>query len=439
MRAIVFVLSLALFTGCASNFTNNHQYFTAYEFGELTQAENSLSNIVSKKVPNNNFQQSKDAVCLLLDRATMRFTMNNIVGAAKDYLLAIEAMDFYTQDCTAEMFTQVLLDDECCAYSGEDYEQILARVYFALVLLHQGDYGNAYAILRQAEELQQRKKELYAHNKITENYELIDNSVAKYLLAAILENRGDFSNAYILYNQVKSILNADHIPFECQDNPSKKRENATVLVLCHNGNSPRKVSGTCNASVASSIALELLLSTQNIPPAVSSMTGIPIPLLMQRAMSEPRPTYVTIDGCEQYLAPFFDVSSTAYKQLHQKMPLIVARGVARFALRRSAVAYAQNQDPCLGSIVDIAMLVANANTQADTRSWLTLPNTIDLTRFDISSGNHELTVHVDVAMQPPFKGVYNLILLPGDLCIINVFNFSPGISSVQIPQRFINN
>lgn len=427
VRFLLYTMALFL-SSCSTAIGSRQEYISAYQAGNLPYAENALTKTISKEIPVNNYQSSNDAVWLLLDRATTRFIMNDIEGSIDDFRLAVEALDYYNQGSPSESLSKVLLQDELGAYACDDFEQVLARVYFALALFQNGDDNNAFALLRQAEEVQQKKKEIYKTDRLAEYYTLVENPLAKYIMALFLEKRGDISNAEILYRQA-SALNG------CEYSLNAGRDQATVLVIGHNGNAPYKVSGTTDASVASAAALEILLACHNIDPAYSSLTGIPIPILLQKYGSNPVPLCVFLDKEKKDLIPFYDITSTAYDQLEKQMPLIAARGVARFLIRRSAVAYAQKQDPCLGTFVDIAVLIANANTKADTRSWSTLPARIDLARFDLEPGCHTFSMEC----APPFLNKYSLQLKAGDLCIINIFHIHPGVVAVQVPQHFVIN
>ena len=255
-------------------------------------------------------------------------------GSHSDYRLALEALDYYNQEAPGESVTKFLLEDGLSAYSGEEFEQVLARVYFSLALWHEGDEGNAFALLRQAEEVQQKKQEMYRLSRLTENFQLIENPVAKYLMAAVLENRGDVSQASLLYRQTAQLLHLEQLPPEM----APQSKGATVILICHNGNAPRKISETSDASIASAIALEMILCSQHIDPAISSLTGIPVPALMQTMDALPSPVKAWVDGEQKELISIYDVRTTAAQQLDQKLPLIVARGAARFLTRRGAVA-----------------------------------------------------------------------------------------------------
>lgn len=437
MRHIHAIVLMALCCACSVPLAQRAEYLQAYNQGDLNYAESKLNKTIAHEIPNGNLLRSKDAVWLCLDRATMRFAKGNINEAISDFRLAIDAMDYYSQACTAETMQQIAIQDDLSAYAGEDFEQVLARIYFALALLHEGDTPNAFALLRQAEELQQTKQALYGKVAYTKHYHLVDNAIGKYLFASLLENRGDYSNAKILYEQTGTLVGENLIKGDLERLP-RKEENATVLVICHNGRVPQKVSMTAEACVASAIALEMFLSTQNIKPALSSLPGIPVPVLCENWNYMPSITDVTIDGKKKEVRQWYDVATTAEQQLIQQHPVIVARGVARFALRRALVGYAQRQDPTLGALSDIAMLIANASTQADTRSWTTLPSSIDLARYDLKPGEHELKIDIFPNGSPPRTKRSVLNLKANDFCVINIFNISPHVSEVLIPSRFLN-
>jgi uncharacterized protein len=425
---IIFLLPILFLTSCSTATRCRNEYTSAYRQGNFSQSEIRLTQQISKEMPTEQFQESPEAVWLLLDRATTRFAMGNMEGAISDYKQAIEAIDYYCQELSSESLGKLLMQDELGAYIAEDFEQVLARLYFALALLHEGDEGNAYALLRQAEMLQQEKREQYASSELTCNYQLVDNAACKYLLALLLERRNDLSNASLLYRQAKSL--------SCQTLEAQENRGATVLLICHNGNVPEKISVITNASVASLVALEIFLDgTEIAPPAACELGGIPVPALRDPLFSQPIPTFASLDGQQQLLAPWYDVSRVAKQQLDQKMPVIAARSLARYLIRRAAVGYAKEQDPDLGAVIDLGMLMANLTTKADTRSWTTLPAAIDLGRYEVPQGDHRLIIQTSAGQ----SFTSTLALNSGDLCVINIFNIQPGVTQIQIPQRFLKN
>ncbi len=430
---IVLAFSLSLLTSCSTTILSQRgPYLRAYHEGAFCQAEQKIDTLAYQTQADQSFQSSKESSWILLDRATMRFAMNKTEEAIANYSQALEALDYYDQTLPTEQCAQLLLQDETSAYQADDFEQVLARVYFALALLHQGDESNAYALLRQAEEYQQEKKQFYAKVPFTRHYRLTDNGLSKYLFALLLERRGDVSNAHILYRQASQLLSSSCEAF-CHLKQSPQQ--ATILVICHNGNAPYKISVTSPASVASACALEFLLASQRIDPAWSTLTGIPVPALQQWPGSYPLPTYAQLDNLQCSLAPFCNINQIAKEELQQKIPVIAARGVARLLMRRCAVGYFDRQDPCLGMLADLTMMMINDQARADTRSWTTLPATIDLARFDTEPGCHCLTIQVHEGISDHRS--YRLNLKPHDLCIIHIFNIHPGVRQILIPSRYL--
>lgn len=432
MAKLLLLLSCFLCLGCSSTaiLAQRGSYLRAYHQGDLDCAENNLDNLANKESLQQSYTKSKDATWILLDRATTRFAMGKSDDAVDDYAKAIESIDYYNQDLTTERIGQILLQDETGAYQADDFEQVLARVYFAFALIHEDDESNAYAILRKAEEIQQEKRALYSKIPFTKHYRLSDNGLSKYLFALLLEKRGDCANAKILFQQAMELISCDAIEM-----PQKNGQQASVLVVCHNGNAPYKISVMSPASIASAAALEILLAAHHNRPVLSTMMGIPVPALRYWPGSDPRPTYADVDGIRKPLLPFYSVSKAAADELNQKIPVIAARGVARLAIRRTAVGYLEKQDPCLGALADLTMCVVNSQTRADTRSWTTLPAFLDASHFYLEPGCHAIQIEVCEKDRKVVKN-YQLQLKPNDLCIIHVFNIHPGVTQVLIPYRF---
>lgn len=409
-----------LFTSCTRTHAFRDSYLAPYQAGDLVIAEQTLNKALKDSLSQRDFKRNSDSVWMLLDRGTIRFAEGKAEEAIQDYQLAIEAIDYYNQSSTHDTLSQYILQDDQAAYAGDPYEQILARVYFALSLAHSGDYSNAHALLRQAEAIQQRFHGSH------------DNPLAKYLLALFSERNNDLSNAKILYEQVQGLLDCQ-VPI-----PNFKTNDATLIILCHNGNIPRKLSSTCQGTVVSAVLLEQILKASNhkLDPAWSSYTGIPIPVLYQPPFSRPVCLYAAVDKEAKPFTPMLNVAALAEKELKLKTPVIAARALARMIIRRAAIGYVQEQDRNLGALADLGMLLANLNTSADTRSWSTLPSSIDLTRFALPQGVHKIAIK-DAAgsfSTDPLE----VNLQAQDLCIVHIFNLHPGITTVIIPEKFQN-
>lgn len=428
-----------LFSSCSSFIAERNQYLIPYHEGNLSLASCKMTSTLNKALPHGDYRESIDATWLLLDSATMHFSQGDINQAIQDYNKAIEAIDYYSQTVISEQLGKVLLQDELGGYAGEDFEQILARIYFALALIHQGDYGNAHALLRQVEDVQQKKIDSYQNSPITKNYTLIENALGKYLLAILSEKKQDFSNARILYQQALEMIDSEQIENDLSQlqNPSQTKDTATVLVLCHNGNIPEKISTISPPSIASTAALEIFLGRRNDCFKLTALSGIPTPTLITSSYPSSIPTYCGFNDDQKPLEILYPVAHIAYHELEQQKPIIVARGIARYLLRRETLNCISEQNRNFGTFADLAMLVANLNTKADTRSWTTLPESIDFSRYQLSPGNHQLKIHLRPSSGFSRDYRYDLKLKDGDLCIIHIFNIHPHVTNILVPNRFL--
>lgn len=416
---------VALFlTACTSLVSQREGYVIDYQAGNFDQAEAKVSCLLDKKSEN-------DEVWLRLDRAMAEFAAGKSPAAIDDFNAALERLDYYNQCGLLEILGKTLFTDRASPWRGDDYEQLLVRLYFALALLQNGDESNAYAILRQAEEWTQTKQAEYAQSRATCHLALPANKITKYLFALLLNKKGEKSSAEILLRQTEDPTLALPAP-----------DAATVVILCHNGMAPYKYSKLSPASQASAFALEYFLNCHNSchnTMALSTLAGIPLAELADRPYSYPVQTVAWIDGCERPLTLAVPIADEAVRELYQKRPLLIAQGVARLALRRGIVAAAQAHDPNVGQLVDLGMLIANLCTKADIRSWTLLPRQIELAATTLCPGPHTFTT--EIALPYGQKGLFTskLRLKKGDLCVIHIFNNQPGLTQVLIPQHFQEN
>lgn len=414
---------------CTPLTKTRESYIAAYQANDFASAEALLDKTIEKEIPEDKIDRSSNSVLLFADRGCLKFAAGDAKGAIEDFKRALDALDYYRDITIIDTACQILTQDDTAPFVGDDFEQLLIRIYFAMSLMQEGDYSNAYALLRQAEEWSQERTELYRKSPVTASLRVYENPLGKYLFAALLEKKGDLSNSQILYEQTCRLTNGVIQPPERNDNL------ATILVINHNGNAPFKYTEFSDASKCSLLALELFLGATNNSFCLSSLYGLPTPALAYYFNSDPLPTRLKINRADIPLLPIFDVDCARESELNEKMPIIVARGAARFILRRSAVAALERQDPLLGMVCDFGMLVANANTEADTRELSFLPRQFEIARTDVEPGSTRIEVEVASPFGPG-KTVHDLTLKPKDLAVIHIFNIHPGITRVLIPPHF---
>jgi hypothetical protein len=89
-----------------------------------------------------------------------------------------------------------------------------------------------------------------------------------------------------------------------------------------------------------------------------------------------------------------DVGQLAVQQHQAIYPYIVARAVARRAIKKAAIYSAKSQLDSDNGWIDLALNVAGvaweATESADTRCWTLLPNAIQVLRVEVPAGDHQI-------------------------------------------------
>jgi hypothetical protein len=86
-----------------------------------------------------------------------------------------------------------------------------------------------------------------------------------------------------------------------------------------------------------------------------------------------------------------DVDALARHSLEQDMPAIMARATARAVVKYNTQHQAQDNSPLAGFLMTVTNLVSE---QADTRSWSTLPQEIELQRIRLPVGEYNVAVQM---------------------------------------------
>jgi hypothetical protein len=332
--------------------------------GRFEEAEKNLAKA------DQHYTTSNEAALLLLSRAMVYFQSGQLEKSSHDFEKALDAIDYYKQTSIPEIAGQTLIQDDLAAYVPSPYEECLARFYLALAFLHQGQEDNAAATVY-----------------YLENHSL-QNPLTTYLLATLFQRRGD-SNARVLYSR----LNIE-------------APKGNVLLVHHRGVAPQKKTKIAPVSIVSAALVETLLAMNDVKPALSTLAGVPIPVLKNST----RPTTILkVDNRSQPPAVSFDIDTAAEEHLDKEMPWTAARAAARLLIRRGLVATTKEKAQ---PFVDFAMLISNIATQADTRSWTLLPSCIDLYHLDLEPGLHQVQVG---------KQTISFTVKEKDLTIVEIF------------------
>lgn len=372
---IAIVVILLFFCSCSSRVSRCESQVESYRHGELVCAD-------EKDFPVGAYTKNRESARLLLDRGVIRLQQGDAEGSLSDLRTAIDAIDYYRSVLPQETAVQLLTSDEQSAYVAKKYEALFARLFAAFACYELKETDNAFAFLKQALAQEDLRNEQEGRKE--------RSPLLSYLMALHLERQRDLSQAAFFYRRA---FEACPLKFIEEDiarvSACGAGTNATVLVIVHQGVIPEKESIVAPVSIVSAAALEVLLAGLDIPPAISSLTGIAIPAFPERR-SLPRPPSVTVGKNKYAPEKVEDVFSLAKQELDEEIPKLAAQAAARQLIRRAAVGALREQNPLIGDIADIFAFAGNLLTKADTRMCKALPRDIYLFRIDLPAGTYRV-------------------------------------------------
>ncbi len=115
---------------------------------------------------------------------------------------------------------------------------------------------------------------------------------------------------------------------------------------------------------------------------------------------------------------FADLEQHARAALDDEMPGIIARTVARVAVKDRVVDETAEEQPLIGFALNVLAVLSE---QADTRAWYTLPQEILVTRLELEPGLHDLQLLLDGSLRADANHSWQQIELePGETVVFGL-------------------
>ncbi len=398
MRILLVVCGLCVlgFAGC-SNYVNVQK--KADDWLEKKQYEKALQ-FYDEELKDS----QRDRLLYLMDKGMVlhlagRYEESNRLLMEADRLA--EELDAISITTQAGAF---LSNDETIPYKGEDYEKIMINAYTALNFIGLNDYESALVEVRRMDE----KLEVLKQN---EGQKYREDAFAYYLAGLLYEATGEANDAYIDYQRTFR-LNPDFpyvkedllrlsgelgfredlerwsTEFDLKYQPlsSEEREQGELVVIYSAGKSPRKIP---HQKSAHAITIGYVVAG-GIGAAAGGDFLVPIPRFRKRAYQLHQ---LKVWNKNQELASSHEVENLeeiGFQSLEDRLGREVTRAIVRLAAK------AKVQDEIRKNFGGIAGLVAGTalilTQRADTRSWLTLPASLQVARTRLNPGEHQITL-----------------------------------------------
>ncbi len=421
MKILIATIALALVaSACTSPDQRIAPFADAWGRGDFAQAEKEIDVLIAdeagvekqlvteSRALDESIDPAKgDTFLFLQEKSMTRLAAGDTDGSIDLLRRARDVLaDRYTDSDISGWLAAGLTDDTFLDYRGADYEHVLTPAFLALSDLLEGGQ-DAYAYALQVGEVQESILGSTFGEDVDgkgngynprQSYQRV--AVGAYIEGLVREREGYASEAFKAYERAREWSGSAPVAVEASERTANgvyaPPGHGVVHVFRFAGRGPRLVQGTSPitdsalflANIGSIVIGENVgvLGQWNVPVPVVRIDDPWVPELEIRSEGELVATTSTL----------IDVGGVAVQQVEANMPWILARA----AIRRGAKAVAakatqdavdHNNDSGLGLFAGILTnLALTAGENADTRNWTSLPARLQVARFTLPEGTHEL-------------------------------------------------
>jgi uncharacterized protein len=336
-----------------------------------------------------------------VDRALYELNKGMLLHMTGDYAFsnkmleqAKERMQQLAATSVTENLTALTVNEATRSYAGEPYEQLSLYAYKALNYLLLGKPGEARVEVLQAD-VRLREWESAEDLRAFEA-----SAFVRYVSGLVFEISHEWDDAVIAYGKAYNVYKQTRtaVPVQLQrdllrltdfrgrkdehkqylkefrgiewESMKSRKDKAELVVFVHQG--------------AVSLMQEHMVF--NYSPELQYQVQIAVPYYPPRSDFIPQ-TGVVLGGAMQQAELLQDVDALARKDLESRMAGITLRAVARMVLKKKMSKEAGKDNGFAGFVANVAGILTE---RADTRSWITLPQSIHLLRLSLPPGEQSL-------------------------------------------------
>lgn len=341
-------------------------------------------------------KRGRDVVLLLLNRAMLLRMEGDYQGSTAAFEQAKTIIDELLAVSVTEQAGALAINETMGSYVGEPFERVYIHVFEALNYLESGEPDRARVEALQLDVLL---------GELDSDEDFQGSALALWLSGMIFETLGEPDDALIAYRKalqayrgypdsidigVPNALGRDLVRLSGRLGLDEERRYREQFGIDDESLPPGPDQGEIILLLLSGLAPVKQETGVTLPTGDGRLVRVSMPYYLSR---RPWTTGATIRSGEEAerteLAE--DLNAIAVYTLEQRKPAILARAVARAVVKDQATRAAGNENQVLGLFVNIAGLISE---RADTRSWTTLPNQIDVARLPLAGGEHVVEIEL---------------------------------------------
>lgn len=424
IKLIFTLLSFILFVSCQSYTQENQKIRNEIYNGRLAEATTELdkSSIAD---------EGKNYALYGMEKGMLLYLQNKYSDAIKNWINSDKKIDNLYTTSISKSTASFIINDSMSDYSGEAHERLLLPIFSSIAFFADNDQNNSLVMIRRAYDV---KKEFEANNENSNSIKY--NIFSHYFSGIVYESKNEWDNAIIEY---KNALN--NVQFnKLQRSASKSIEN---IILKDLGRLAEYRNRKDILSEIKKINPNISWDNQNnflqkgeiyfIYESGISPVKTPKDILFptdKTIIKISFPEYIDIPYKNNYVNIYLDeklagrtivmedVGKMAKQALENRRIRDFAKISTRTIAKEAAARKLANENPLLGLLASIFNV---ATETADTRSWTTLPDTIQVFRTTILT-NKVYKITIKPEYSPPLY--YEIKLQPGEKKLIRFRTFN---------------
>jgi hypothetical protein len=360
-----------------------------------------------------------DEALLYLNKGTLLRLQGKYADSNMQFESAKSLMEKLSAISIKEQAASVTINDTFKAYEGLPSEQLMVYSFEALNYLQMGAVDDAAVEARQFDV----KQGLIAKRNKGAKY--LSGAFVRYLNGMVYEAAGEADSALIEMQKA-----ADAYKEQNPGSPAPKKLTADLARLADGKAAPSEVVFVLHNGLGPS------LNENNIRvpnpgydprnPKSFAMLSLAVPKFVRRPLPVDH-VVLSSDSVSVTSEIVEDVNGIAEKSFNDRLPTIIARGVARLAVKKAAEAETNTRNQGNPMVSIFTSVVSNASERADTRTWSLLPGNIQMARLVLPSGKHDVTAtyyaaNGNVIGAREFK---NIEVKPGQKSFVSDYFFYP--------------
>lgn len=353
--------------GCATYSAGFNKVEAATAKRDLDGAVKSLDDLKLK---------GPDETLHYLNKGTLLRLQEKYAESNKYFDQAKVLMEKLNAISVTEQLASVSVNDTMKAYEGLPSEQLMVYSFEALNYLQMGDFDAAAVEARQFD----IKQGLIAKKNSSAKY--LSGAFVRYLNSMVYEAVGERDSARIEMQKAIDGYKAQNSGFAvpkalatdlARVTAGKPAASEVVFVL-HNGLGPSLDEN--NIRVAN-------------PDGDPPMFSLAMPKYVKRSTPVAR-VVLSAGSASANSEVVEDINAIGEKSFNDRLPAIMARGVARMVVKNVAAKKTKEQvnNPLFSLVADVAN---NASERADTRTWSLIPGNVLMARLSLPPGKYNVT------------------------------------------------